>query len=109
MEYIKIEGVEKTFTKPKSNEVVVALDGVDAEIDSGEFVSIVGPSGCGKSTLLRVIAGLDTVNQGSVTIESKEVNGPDPERGLLFQDYALFPWKTVEENIEFGLKVRGIS
>ena len=109
MTYLKVEGVEKTFTKPKSKEVVKALDGVDAEIESGEFVSIVGPSGCGKSTLLRVIAGLDNVNQGSVTIESKEVDGPDPDRGLLFQDYALFPWKTVEENIEFGLKVRGVK
>ena len=71
MAYIKVEGVEKTFTKPKSKEVVKALDGVDAEIESGEFVSIVGPSGCGKSTLLRVIAGLDNVNQGSRSEERR--------------------------------------
>ena len=109
MHYIKIEGIEKTYSKPKSNEVLKALDCVDAEFNSGEFVSIVGPSGCGKSTLLRVIAGLESVDRGSVFVDSKKVDGPDPDRGLLFQDYALFPWKTVEDNIEFGLKVKGIG
>ena len=109
MQYIQIESVRKTFTKPKSDEVVIALDGVDAEIHAGEFVSIVGPSGCGKSTLLRVIAGLDSYDEGTVAVEGRTVDGPDPDRGLLFQDYALFPWKTVEENVEFGLKVRGVD
>lgn len=109
MQYITIKGVKKTYTKPKSDEVVMALDGVDAEVHSGEFVSIVGPSGCGKSTLLRVIAGLDSFDEGMVSIQGRNVDGPDPERGLLFQDYALFPWKTVVENVEFGLKVRGVD
>ena len=109
MQYIQIESVKKTFTKPKSDEVVMALDGVDAEIHAGEFVSIVGPSGCGKSTLLRVIAGLDSIDEGVVSVEGRNVDGPDPDRGLLFQDYALFPWKTVVENVEFGLKVRGVD
>ena len=109
MQYITIESVKKTYTKPKSDEVVVALDGVNAEIHSGEFVSIVGPSGCGKSTLLRVIAGLDSFDEGTVSVQGRSVDGPDPNRGLLFQDYALFPWKTVVENVEFGLKVRGVD
>ena len=73
MEYIKIVGVEKTFTKPKSNEVVVALDGVDAEIESGEFVSIVGPSGCGKSTLLRAFARVLTPDSGKVILNGEEI------------------------------------
>ena len=109
MQYIRIESVKKTYTKPKSDEVVMALDGVDAEIHSGEFVSIVGPSGCGKSTLLRVIAGLDSIDEGMVAVQGRNVDGPDPDRGLLFQDYALFPWKTVVETVEFGLKVRGVD
>ena len=107
MAYIKVEGVEKTFTKPKSKEVVKALDGVDAEIESGEFVSIVGPSGCGKSTLLRIIAGLERITSGDIFIDGQEVsNIPASERGLamVFQSYALYPHMSVYKNMAFALE-----
>ncbi|MDD7733138.1 MAG: ABC transporter ATP-binding protein, partial [Firmicutes bacterium] len=72
-----------------------------------EFVCVVGPSGCGKSTLLNIIGGLDKPTEGKVTIDGEEVDGPSPEHGIVFQQYALFPWLTVEKNIQFGLKLQG--
>ena len=75
----------------------------------GEFVSIVGPSGCGKSTLLNAVAGFLKPTTRHVTVDGEAVNGPSAERGMVFQQYSLFPWKTVRENVEFGLKMRGMS
>jgi len=81
-----------------------ALDGVDLHVDPGEFVAIVGASGCGKSTLLRVVAGLEEPSAGAVDIDGDAILGPGPDRGMVFQSYTLFPWRTVAENVAFGLE-----
>ncbi len=85
-----------------------AVDGVDLTIGDREFVTIVGPSGCGKSTLLNLAAGLDVPTRGRVVVDGEDVRGPGPERGVIFQQYALFPWLSVRKNVEFGLKVAGV-
>ena len=107
--YIRIKDVHKTYAKASTGEEVVALSGVNLDIYRGEFISLVGPSGCGKSTLLRFISGLDATGEGTIYVDDKKVEEPDPQRGMLFQEYALFPWKTVEENIAFGPKVNGVD
>ena len=99
---ILIRGVEKTFVLPLTGQPVPALAAIDLEIRAGEFLSILGPSGCGKSTLLNIVAGLEEPTGGSVRIDGRTIAGPGPDRGVLFQDYALFPWKTVWHNVEFG-------
>lgn len=104
---LKIENVSKVFAKVESDGVTHALQDVSAEMSSGEFVSLVGPSGCGKSTILRLVAGLITPTLGRVTVDGVEVDGPSPERGLVFQSPTLFPWLTVEKNISFSLDMRG--
>ncbi|HEY2645617.1 MAG TPA: ABC transporter ATP-binding protein [Candidatus Acidoferrales bacterium] len=86
-----------------------ALQNIDLEIEQGEFVCIVGPSGCGKSTLLHLIAGLDRPTTGQVIVDGKPVQGPGTDRILLFQELGLFPWLTVRQNVEFGLKMAGVS
>lgn len=86
-----------------------ALGHVDLDITDGEFVTVVGPSGCGKSTLMNIAAGLLSATAGAVTVDGEPVSGPDPERGVIFQQYALFPWMTVAANVEYGLKVAGVS
>ncbi|MEV7019738.1 ABC transporter ATP-binding protein [Streptomyces sp. NPDC093991] len=87
----------------------LALDRVGLDIADGEFVTVVGPSGCGKSTLLNIAAGLQEATAGEVTVDGVPVRGPAPERGVIFQQYALFPWMTVAANVEYGLKVRGVG
>ncbi len=87
---------------------VEALQPVGLEIAAGEFVSLLGPSGCGKSSLLRMIAGLSTPSGGSIRVLGNRVEGPGPERAVVFQDYALFPWMTVQANVEFGLEARRV-
>ncbi len=104
---VKIDHVVKKCNG--RNGEMVALNGVDMEIRENEFVCVVGPSGCGKSTLLNIIGGLDSPTSGHVYVDGKEVDGPGPERGVVFQQYALFPWLTVEKNVEFGLKLQGKS
>ena len=91
------------------NRPIVALDRVSLTVAEREFVAIVGPSGCGKTTLLRLAAGLDFPTAGRVLVGDREVAGPGPDRAVVFQQFALFPWKTVRENIGFGLKCRGAS
>lgn len=104
---LKLNGVSKSFAKVEQDEVTHALDHVDLEMESGEFISLVGPSGCGKSTVLRLVAGLIRPTLGSVTVNGNEVDGPSPQRGMVFQKPTLFPWLTVEKNIAFPLKAQG--
>jgi NitT/TauT family transport system ATP-binding protein len=103
---ISVQGVRKTFQL--KNEEFVALEHVDLAIADNEFVTVVGPSGCGKSTLMNILAGLETPTSGHALVDGREVSSPGPERGVIFQQYALFPWLTVRKNVEFGLKVAGV-
>ena len=104
---LEIKDVNKSFAQPGSNVVLSVLEHVNLEAQSGEFVSVVGPSGCGKSTLLRAIAGFNLPTSGEVVLDGKVVEGPDPNRGMVFQKSGLFPWLTVEKNISFGPRMRG--
>ena len=88
---------------------VIAVSDADLVVNPGEFVSIIGPSGCGKSTLLNAVAGFLKPTAGRVTVDGEAVKGPSADRGMVFQQYSLFPWKTVRENVEFGLKMRGMG
>ena len=99
---LKLEGVSKSFAKVENDDVTHALSAVSATMESGEFISLVGPSGCGKSTILRLVAGLIHPTTGSVTVDGVEVEGPAPDRGMVFQKPTLFPWLTVENNIAFS-------
>ncbi|WP_420225135.1 ABC transporter ATP-binding protein [Pigmentiphaga litoralis] len=101
---LSIEGVSKRFSV--GGKTVQALSSVDLRIDKGEFVCLIGASGCGKSTLLRIMAGFETASSGKVSMYGAPITGPGPERGMVFQDYGLFPWLTVKENIGFGPKQR---
>ena len=87
---------------------VKALDGINLKVEAGDFVCLVGPSGCGKSTFLRIAAGLETPDKGEIKFDGKAVTGTGPERILVFQEGALFPWLKVSDNVEFGLKMAGI-
>ena len=88
---------------PTANGPMRVLDGVSLDIRQGEFVSIIGPSGCGKTTMMNVVAGFVQPSQGSVTLDGKLIAGPGPDRGVMFQEYGVFPWLTVKQNIGFGL------
>jgi len=102
---IAVRGLRQVFTGSGDKEVV-ALDGIDLDIHAGEFVCLLGPSGCGKSTLLNAIAGFTTPTAGRITVNGEAVASPGPDRGMVFQEYALFPWMTVERNIAFGLEIQ---
>lgn len=104
---VKIDNVKKVFSGVKGE--TVALNGVSMDITENEFVCVIGPSGCGKSTLLNMIAGLQGPTSGKIHLDGKEITAPGPERGVVFQQYALFPWLTVRKNVEFGLKLRGMQ
>ncbi|HET7718872.1 MAG TPA: ABC transporter ATP-binding protein [Acidimicrobiales bacterium] len=104
-EAVSLAGVGKVFRGADGSEVH-ALDGVDLTIAKQEFICLLGGSGCGKSTLLRIVAGFETPSAGQVTVGGKPVAGPGPDRGVVFQDYGLFPWLTVAENVGFGLRRR---
>lgn len=104
---VRIDNVYKTFYS-RGNETV-ALNGVSLDIHDNEFVSVVGPSGCGKSTLLNIIAGLTAPTEGKVYCDGREVTGTGTERGVVFQQYALFPWLTVKKNVMFALEMRGVK
>ncbi len=101
---VQVRGVRKQFGPS-----LRVLDGIDLDIHEGELVCLLGPSGCGKSTLLNVIAGFVKPEEGSVLAFGKPVEGPGPERAMVFQEYALFPWMTVADNIGFGLEIQGQS
>ena len=103
---VLIERLSKRYLTDDAD--ILALADIDLNVGEGEFVSLLGPSGCGKSTLLKIVAGLIPASEGRIEIEGKPVTAPGPDRAVVFQDYALFPWMTVESNIEFGLEARGI-
>ena len=107
MTTIHINAVNKVFSGHGSN--VVALKDIHLDIASGEFICLLGPSGCGKSTLLNAIAGFSHPTSGRILAGDKPVTDPGPDRGMVFQEYALFPWMTIEKNIAFGLEVAGRS
>ncbi len=104
--HILARGVHQVFRGRERD--VVALAGIDLEVARGELCCLLGPSGCGKSTLLNAIAGFVPPSAGQVLVEGKVVSGPGPERGMVFQEYALFPWMTVADNVAFGLQVKGL-
>jgi NitT/TauT family transport system ATP-binding protein len=93
----------------KSYAGLQVVHGVSMEVQDGEFVVIVGPSGCGKSTLLNAVAGFSPPTAGTITVDGRPVKGPGPDRAMVFQEYALFPWMTVQRNVGFGLEVRGLG
>jgi len=95
--------------RTRSGERLLALDHINLQVRSGEFLCVVGPSGCGKSTLLHLIAGLHAQTSGQILVDSKPVEGPGTDRILIFQELGLFPWLTVGENVEFGMKMKGVS
>ncbi|YBV94258.1 ABC transporter ATP-binding protein (plasmid) [Phyllobacteriaceae bacterium JZ32] len=105
---ISFQSVSRQFDLGQG-EVFLALDRLSLDIADGEFVTVVGPSGCGKSTAMNIAAGLIRPSAGAVLVDGVEVSGPGPERGVIFQQYALFPWLTVQENVEFGLKIAGVG
>jgi len=105
--HIDVKHVDKVFKT--DNREVVALRDINLQIPQGQFVCLLGPSGCGKSTLLNAIAGFSLPSSGEITADGQLITGPGPERGMVFQEYALFPWMTVEKNIAFGLEVKGMA
>ncbi|MFG1299352.1 ABC transporter ATP-binding protein [Xanthobacter sp. V3C-3] len=104
---IEVTGFELAYDTVDG--AVIAVSDADLVVHPGEFVSIIGPSGCGKSTLLNAVAGFLKPTAGRVTVDGEAVKGPSADRGMVFQQYSLFPWKTVRENVEFGLKMRGMG
>lgn len=104
MAQIIVNNVQKVFKTPGKD--VVALKDINLEIKQGEFVCLLGPSGCGKSTLLNAVAGFALPSDGEITVDGKRITGPGPDRGMVFQEYALFPWMTITQNIAFGLEVQ---
>ncbi len=103
---IMADGIDKIYTDGKKQ--TLALKDVSIDIKDNDFCCIVGPSGCGKSTLLRMLAGLDFPTSGKIIIDDRQVTGPGPDRGMVFQTYTLFPWMSVEDNIKFGLKIKNM-
>jgi NitT/TauT family transport system ATP-binding protein len=105
---IAVRRLGHEYVNPFTRDRVVALDNVDLEVPEGEFLSIVGPSGCGKSTLLAILAGLVAPSRGQVLLDGRPVVGPGPDRGVVFQEFAILPWRTVERNIAHGLEIQGV-
>ncbi|GGN10100.1 ABC transporter ATP-binding protein [Halarchaeum nitratireducens] len=103
---IGISHLEKVYGE--GSERTKAIDDLSFDIDGGEFTSVVGPSGCGKSTLLYIIAGFLDITNGTVSVDGTPIDGPGTDRGVVFQDYALFPWRTVKENVLYGLEEAGV-
>lgn len=109
MAKIVVKDVTKRFVESRTGSVVTAIEDINFSIDEGQFVCLVGPSGCGKSTMLNILAGLETPSSGTVILNGNPVVGTGPDRIIVFQENALFPWLRVIENVEFGLKMAGVD
>lgn len=109
MAKIVVKNVTKKFVESRTGAVVTAIEDLNFSIDEGQFVCLVGPSGCGKSTMLNILAGLETPSGGTVMLNGNPVVGTGPDRIMVFQENALFPWLRVIENVEFGLKMAGVD
>ena len=108
MNNLTLRHLSKTYFDPYAGAHVTAVQDVSLEVKQGEFVSIVGRSGCGKTTLLNMIAGFIPVTGGEILLDGRAIDGPGPDRGVVFQSFALFPWKTVLQNVAFGPRMRGL-
>ncbi len=104
---LMLKELKKVFAATRGLPPVEVLAGVSLDLEKGSFTCVVGPSGCGKTTLLRIVAGLETASSGRVLLEGVEIEGPGARVGLVFQEFALFPWRTILGNVTFGLEVRG--
>ena len=107
MALLEIRNISKLYMA--NGKELEALKEISLEIKENEFVCFVGPSGCGKTTLLRIIAGLEEPSSGGVYLNNEHIKGPGPERGMVFQEYSLFPWRTVMDNVAFGPELKGMS
>ena len=109
MKNLTIRNLSKTYFDLHAGANVTAVHDLSLEVPAGEFVSVVGPSGCGKTTLLNMIAGFIPLTGGEILVGGRPVKGPGPDRGVVFQSFALFPWRTVLDNVAFGPKMRGVA
>jgi NitT/TauT family transport system ATP-binding protein len=105
---LSVQGVGKTFNLQKGQKVLAAT-GVSFDVPSNELCVLLGPSGCGKSTVLRMVAGLEEPDEGVILLDGQEITGPGRDRGMVFQSYTSFPWLTVRQNIEYGMRENGVS
>jgi NitT/TauT family transport system ATP-binding protein len=108
MKSLTIDRLQKTYFDPFADRQVSAIREISLSVAAGDFVSVVGPSGCGKTTLLNLIAGFLAPTAGAIRVDDRAVHGPGPDRGVVFQSFALFPWRTVLDNVAFGPKMRGV-
>lgn len=106
---LELAGISKTFGDKRTGHVVHVLEDIQYRIEKGSFVSIIGPSGCGKTTLLKIVAGLEEASAGRVLLDGREISHETDRVGLVFQEYALFPWRTSLQNIEMGLEIMGVE
>lgn len=103
---ISVTGLSVSYDVARTGKKLIAIENVDLDVFEGEFITVLGPSGCGKTTFMNVIAGLVAPSTGSVLVDGTEVDGPGPDRAVVFQDYALLPWRTVFDNVKFGLEMQ---
>ena len=104
---IECQSVRKSYFDVAEGSEVLALGGLTLDVEPREFLTLLGPSGCGKSTLLNILAGFEKPDFGKVLMDGKPINRPGPDRGVVFQDYALFPWLNVQQNVQYGLREKG--
>jgi NitT/TauT family transport system ATP-binding protein len=106
--FIAFRNVHKSFRDAREGRIVHAIEDISLEINRGEFVTLIGPSGCGKTTLLNILAGFEQPSDGRILLEGQPIAGPGADRGVVFQEYALFPWLTLRQNVEYGPRERGL-